>query len=307
MIKNRFLHYGNDLISGMKGFGWLGIFLLGLIPHCVLAISSPDFWLAERADQKIWLLGSIHVGNADMYPLPPSIMQQWQQADTLVVETNLDQSNPASQESLMSYALLPEQTSLAQRLNQPLYQKTLHAATQYHLTEPMLSKFRPWFVAIMLQQQSIQQAGYQASLGIDQYFIGLAKDKHIDIQCMETPEQQLAYLAGLGDVEEDFLDVTLQQIAQIDHELPALIDAWGKGNRNKIMALLEDEDTSPALQQYLEQHLIKERNQNWIPKIKALAAKRNFMVVGAMHLYGKNGLLTLLENNGYKLSNIDTQ
>jgi uncharacterized protein len=301
MIKNRFLRYGNDLISEMKGFGWLGIFLLGLIPHSVLAISSPDFWLAERADQKIWLLGSIHVGNADMYPLPPSVMQQWQQAETLVVETNLDHS----QENLMSYAMLPEQTSLAQQLHRPLYQKTLHTAAQYHLTEPMLSKFRPWFVAIMLQ--AIQQAGYQASLGIDQYFINLAKDKHIDIQCMETPEQQLAYLAGLGDVEEDFLDVTLQQIAQIDHELPALINAWEKGNRNKIMALLEDKDTSPALQQYLEQHLIKERNQNWIPKIKTLAAKRNFMVVGAMHLYGKNGLLTLLENNGYKLSNIDTQ
>jgi uncharacterized protein YbaP (TraB family) len=304
MTKNKFLHYGNSLISGMKGFGWLGILLLGLIPHSVLAMSSPDFWLAEHAGQQIWLLGSIHVGNAEMYPLPPSIMQQWQQAETLVVETNLDQSDPSSQENLLSYAILPEQTTLAQQLSSSLYQKTLQTAAQYHLTEPLLSKFRPWFVAIMLQQQAIQQAGYQPSFGIDQYFISQAKDRQIDIQYMETPEQQLAYLAGLGNIENDFLDATLQQITKIDHDLPDLIKAWEQGDQNKIMALLEDEDTSPALQQYLEQHLIKERNQNWIPKIKSLPAKHNFMVVGAMHLYGENGLLRLLESNGYKLKHI---
>ena len=162
-------------------------------------------------------------------------------------------------------------------------------------------------MAITLQQQAIQQAGYQASLGIDQHFIELAKNKQLAISYLETPEQQLTYLARLGDVEDDFLESTLKQINKVSDELPDLIAAWENGDRNKIQALLDDDDTSPELQTYLEQHLIKERNQSWIPKIIAQTSQRNFMVVGAMHLYGHDGLLQMLEQNGYKLTNIPTR
>jgi uncharacterized protein YbaP (TraB family) len=96
MMKNKFLRYGNAAISGMKGFGWFGLLLLSLFSDKVLAISSPDFWLAERGDQKLWLLGSIHVGHEDMYPLPSVIMRCWQQAETLIVETDLNQSDKVS-------------------------------------------------------------------------------------------------------------------------------------------------------------------------------------------------------------------
>ncbi|MDD2841283.1 MAG: TraB/GumN family protein [Tolumonas sp.] len=291
----------------MKGFGWFGLLLLTLSPDRVLAASSPDFWLAERGEQKLWLLGSIHVGHNDMYPLPPAIMQRWQQADNLIVETDLNQSDPSSQQSLLSYAMLPTDTTLSQQLSLPLYQKTIQTAALYQLSEPLLSKFRPWFVAITLQQQAIQQAGYQAALGVDQYFIGLAKDKLVSIHYLETPDQQLAYLAGLGGVENDFLEATLKQIHKVNDDLPDLIKAWEKGDRNKIQALLEDDDTSPELRQYLEQHLIQERNQNWLPKIMSQTYQRNFMVVGAMHLYGPNGLIQMLKQNGYKLSNIQTR
>ena len=223
------------------------------------------------------------------------------------METDLNQSDTASQQSLLSYAMLPDETSLAQQLSSSLYQRTIQTAALYQLKEPLLAKFRPWFVAITLQQQAIQQAGYQASLGIDQHFIALANNKQLAISYLETPEQQLAYLARLDDVEDDFLESTLKQINKVSDELPDLIAAWEKGDRNKIQALLDDDDTSPELQAYLEQHLIKERNQNWIPKIIAQKSQRNFMVVGAMHLYGHDGLLLMLEQNGYKLTNIPTR
>jgi uncharacterized protein YbaP (TraB family) len=307
MIKNNFLRYGNAAICGMKDLGTLGILLLALFTNNSLAASSPDFWLAERGEQKIWLLGSIHVGREDMYPLPSAIMQPWKQAETLMVETDINQSDANTQQRLLSYAMLPDGVSLPQQLNSSLYAQTMQTAARYQLQEPLLAKFRPWFVAITLQQQAIQQAGYQVALGIDQHFISEAQNRQLTINYLETPEQQFAYLAKLENIENDFLASTLKQINQVNEELPNLIAAWESGDRNKIQALLNDADTSPALQEYLEQHLIKERNQNWMPKIMALPFHRNFIVVGAMHLYGSNGLLTMLEQNDYKLTNISTQ
>lgn len=306
MIKNNFLRYGNAAICRMKDLGTFGLLLLTIFTGNALAASSPDFWLAERGEQKIWLLGSIHVGREDMYPLSDVIMQRWKQTETLIVETDINQSDASTQQRLLAYATLPNGTSFHQQVSPSLYTQTIQTAAHYQLQEPQLAKFRPWFVAITLQQQAIQKAGYQAALGIDQYFINAAQDRQLTIHYLETPEQQFAYLAKLGRVENDFLESTLKQINQVNEELPTLITAWEMGDRDKIQALLNDTDTSPALQDYLEQHLIKERNQNWLPKIMALPSTRNFMVVGAMHLYGANGLLTMLKQHDYKLTNIST-
>lgn len=305
-MKKRLQHYGNSLISGMKEISWLGLLLLGLSPGHILAASAPDFWLAERGSQKLWLLGSIHVGSEEMYPLSPVIMQSWEHAENLIIETDL--SNTAeNNQTLLNYAMLPSDSTLIRQLNEPLYRKTMDVASQYQLKEPLLAHFRPWFIAITLQQQAIQLAGYQSDLGIDQYFIKQAKSRQLPVTWLETPEQQLAYLAGLGDVEDDFLDATLQQISKVHEELPELIKAWGKGDREKIQTLLDDESTSPELQHYLKQYLLKERNQRWIPKIMSQPSTNNFIVVGAMHLYGRDGLLKLLESNGYRLTHINTQ
>ena len=67
-MENRLLRYGNALISRMKEISWLSVLLLSLSPGQSLATSTPDFWLAERGQQKVWLLGSIHVGSEEMYP-----------------------------------------------------------------------------------------------------------------------------------------------------------------------------------------------------------------------------------------------
>lgn len=305
-MKKQLHRYGNALINGIKEMGLISLLTLGLSPTTTFATSYPDFWLAERGPQKIWLLGSIHVGQDDMYPLAPIILQSWQHAENLIVETDLSPSADSSK-ILTHYALLPPHTTLVQRLNKALYQKTIDVAAQYQLDEPSLAHFRPWFVAMTLQQQAIQQAGYQASFGIDQYFIDQAHNQQLTITYLETPEQQIAYLAGLGDMEGDFLNATLQQIDKVHEELPMLIKAWESGDRVKIQSLLDDESDSPQLKQYLEQHLIQERNQHWLPQMTSLSFNRNFMVVGAMHLYGEHGLLKLLENNGYKITNIQSR
>ena len=121
-MKNKIHHYGNVLISGMKEISRLSLLLLIFSPGLALSASAPDFWLAERGTQKIWLLGSIHVGNENMYPLSNAVMESWQQVSMLVVETDLS-STPDSQQSLLGYAMLPTGTTLNQQIEPALYKK----------------------------------------------------------------------------------------------------------------------------------------------------------------------------------------
>jgi uncharacterized protein YbaP (TraB family) len=49
--------------------------------------------------------------------------------------------------------------------------------------------------------------------------------------------------------------------------------------------------------------LLVERNQNWLPKLEALFARPGhaFVVVGAAHLVGPDGLLTMLRAKGHSV------
>ena len=52
--------------------------------------------------------------------------------------------------------------------------------------------------------------------------------------------------------------------------------------------------------------LLVDRNKDWIPKIEALFSRkgRAFVVVGAAHLVGPDGLLALLKAKGYKIEQL---
>jgi uncharacterized protein YbaP (TraB family) len=54
------------------------------------------------------------------------------------------------------------------------------------------------------------------------------------------------------------------------------------------------------------QRLLVERNKDWMPKIEALFSRkgRAFVVVGAAHLVGPDGLLAQLKAKGYAIEQL---
>jgi len=48
---------------------------------------------------------------------------------------------------------------------------------------------------------------------------------------------------------------------------------------------------------------LNQRNHKWIPKIGSIASEKStFFAVGAGHLPGKDGVLTLLRKAGYRVT-----
>ena len=95
-----------------------------------------------------------------------------------------------------------------------------------------------------------------------------------------------------------FLDLTLEEMAEMQGETDALLAAWRTGNAAKLASILSEEyGVAPGLYATL----VSDRNRRWIPQIeKLLKADKNYMVVvGALHIVGKNGLLDLLKAEGF--------
>ena len=109
------------------------LFALLLLP--LLAHAEPGFWHASKGDKHFWIMGSIHVGKEEFYPLPAVIEQAWQKADVLVMEADMRNSTANEEAAVASMSRLPAGTSLQQQLSPELYRRTVSQAKKYGLPE----------------------------------------------------------------------------------------------------------------------------------------------------------------------------
>jgi uncharacterized protein len=82
-----------------------------------------------------------------------------------------------------------------------------------------------------------------------------------------------------------------------------ILSAWRRGDVDAIARM--DRETERDLPTFGER-LIVERNRNWIPKIERYIRDRRtyFVVAGAGHMGGTNGVLALLRARGYQIEQL---
>jgi uncharacterized protein YbaP (TraB family) len=91
---------------------------------------------------------------------------------------------------------------------------------------------------------------------------------------------------------------TLKEMDTTKASVEELARAWKAGDAPAIeRVVLRDLKTEPQMYQ----RLLVDRNRTWLPKIEALFLRPRpaFVVVGAAHLVGRDGLLSMLRARGY--------
>ncbi|MGE6268737.1 TraB/GumN family protein [Aeromonas media] len=265
------------------------------------AFADPAFYRISKGNEQHWLLGSIHAGKPSLYPLPDPVERAWQQSRALVMEVDMTHISQAQWQEMGAITRLVDGKTLKDHLPMDLYRRTLIAAGQNGLTEAMLAPLRPWFAAITLTQAALERTGYRGEFGVDQHFAKRANDGGKPIVGLETLLEQLGYLASVGDNQTLMLESTLDELPELEKGLTEVMAAWQNGDQATLINLLKEEMAPPKLQAWLEQTLLAERNRNWVKKWPGLP-NESFIVVGALHLYGEQGLLALLEQQGWRIT-----
>ncbi|MEZ6929758.1 TraB/GumN family protein [Aeromonas sp. S16(2024)] len=277
----------------------LSLLLWLLLP--LNAYADPAFYRISKGSEQHWLLGSIHAGKPSLYPLPDPVERAWQQSRALVMEVDMTHISQAQWQEMGAITRLVDGKTLKDHLPMDLYRRTLIAAGQNGLNESMLAPLRPWFAAITLTQAALERTGYRGEFGVDQHFARRANDGGKPIVGLETLLEQLGYLASVGDNQTLMLESTLDELPELEKGFTEVMAAWQNGDQATLINLLKEEMAPPKLQAWLEQTLLAERNRNWVKKWPGLP-NESFIVVGALHLYGEQGLLALLEQQGWRIT-----
>ncbi len=258
------------------------------------------------ASSTVYILGSIHLAKPEIYPLDTVIEQAYKRSDVLVVELDAEseESMMAMQTAMAQLGMYPNGKSLKTELSAQTYKQLQSYAVKTGLPLHMLEQMKPWVVMLQLSVMEMMRLGYSPELGIDKHFVDQAKQDKKPIMALETIAEQMALLSRDDKAYQDkLLRYTLESMSEMEPMLNKLSSSWKNGDAKAIekMFLLTMQD-DPSLNE-IYNALITKRNYMMTKKIEGfLKTKKDyFVVVGAGHVIGKEGIVDLLQQRGYKV------
>ena len=279
--------------------------LLAALAMPAAAQSRNFLWKATRGAGALYLVGSVHMLAEQYYPLSAPIEAAYKDSDLLVEEVDLDQMlEPSAQLLMLKRGMLPANRSLEDVVSPATFEMVQKRLASLGLPIEPLKRFKPWALALTLLSLEWQKAGFDAGLGLDRHFYDRARSENKPIQGLETLEFQISRFDGLPDADQDrMLAQTMRELDTQMADVTRLADAWKSGDLEGMEKLvLADVKSDPRMYE----RLLVDRNRNWLPRIDALASRpgRAFVVVGAAHLVGPDGLLAMLRAVGFKVEQL---
>jgi uncharacterized protein YbaP (TraB family) len=261
-------------------------------------------WKLESTSAKVYVLGSIHAANDGLYPLDGRILSAFEEADTLVLETDLTPTAKLRGARLMQVAgSLPAQKRLEEQLDPDTRAQLARVLEELGIPASAVSSLRPWLVSLVLTMQKLESLGYRADLGIDEHFRSRAMRKQV--AALESVEEQVALFRDLpSEAQLASLKQTLEQLPQLSATMQRAVQAWKRGDAQSLDALLLE----PMRRGFpsLFERFFLERNRKMAQAVRRYLEGHGtvFMVVGSGHLIGDQSVLHFLEKMGHPASQL---
>lgn len=276
------------------------VFFSSLILLNLFAESS--VWkISDDQNHTIYVGGTFHLLRSTDFPLPHEFEDAYRHADYVVFETDISLTHSAAFQHMMAQKMMlsPPQT-LANRLLPKTYQTLKNYVESQGYPMGVFERMQPWAVSLTLSQLKLSSIGVNQE-GVDGYYHQCSiRDKRPQ-RFLESIEEQLNILSSIGEEEEDAVILqTLKEMREFPLMISWMVQEWREGKTGRLEHELVDEMRRESPKMY--RTLLKQRNDTWMPKLILMLheEKRGFVLVGAMHLLGSDGLLEQFRILGYK-------
>ena len=296
--------------------------------------ATPLFYHVTGADgQEMWLLGTIHIGDARTSYLPQEIYDAFDASDALAVEFNskafdeeMENDEEFSDEVTSNYFYDDGTTAKDHVKDEELYRYAemyLKATGNYHMNVPYM-KISLWSNSIdnFFRRQSY---GLSSSQGVDNQLIWRAEAQDKEILDVESGLFQTQMLTGFSDGLQEML------LAESVYADPygyvtgtwELFEMWCAGDEAALIAYLNDESNDEDLSEDSDDYELTPEEQGYIDEYNnAMGADRNddmhdvavgylesgdvvFYAVGLAHLLAEDGLVNTLRDAGYTVELVE--
>jgi uncharacterized protein YbaP (TraB family) len=276
--------------------------LLFILVSCALPTFASSVFKISKGDRTVYIGGTMHVLSQTDYPLPKGYKTAYQDAQTLVFETDMAALTSLEfQQQMLSKLTYLDGTTLEDVLSlDTLNLLKMHLKSR-SVPYESVKTMKPGFAGITLSVIELSAIGLNAQ-GVDAYYHMMAMGDGKAIDWLETPMEQISFLAQLGEENSDeYIKYTLDEIDTMPNTVNALKGAWKAGD----MQELERVGVTTWAKDYPDIYnlILANRNEKWMERLVPMfeTDETEFVLVGALHLVGEHGLIPQFKQLGYTI------
>ncbi len=258
-------------------------------------------WKIEKQGiPPVYLYGTMHVSDPEVVKLAVEAEEAFLNADHFVMEMLL---NFKAVGYVTRASFFHDGRTLKQLMADSDYQRlSALLSERMLLPEKLVRHMKPWAVLMMLMMPEDQSNGGAA---LDMVLYRRAVQRKIPVTGLETAEEQVAVFDSMAMEEQLWLlNRSIEDIDVTDAQMPEMLQAYLSGDLARLVNIQQQfmYDDSEIDDRFMHQ-LLDMRNIRMVARLQPILKKGNaFIAIGALHLPTRQGVLHLLEQQGYAVS-----
>ena len=289
---------------------------------------TPVFYEVTGEDgARMYLLGTIHVGDDRTAYLPQVVTDAFDSADALAVEFDTEDftesvtGSEELQELVAQAYYYSDGTGIANHLDSEIYAAAVLLMKVSGNYSSIAERMKPFVWSNTIENFYLSQGRkLTSSKGVDSRLLRLAKGAGKEILNVESGEFQLQLLSGYSDPVQEMMLVGTIAYSRGEYlqGIYELYECWCQGDeqalKEKLAAISEeeraelDEDELAIYDEY-HQKMETDRNAGMLEVAEGYlhSGKTVFYAVGLAHLLGEGGLVESLRAKGYTVTPVNTR
>ena len=274
--------------------------LVLLNSYAISSSSNSLLWnvAGKGLEYPIYLSGSLHALPANEFIIYEKVNEILSESNLVVFEVNLLQPDLAQR---ARERMLMKDITLDQLLNSDDFEKLkLFVEDSLSLTMSALNKVKPLLFSSFLVPKLLgtQPASY------DYYFLQKAQELSIELNGLETVDEQFDHFDAIP--LSDQAQILMESICNFEEQRKTYFNLVELYKLQDIEGIYNLTISMSAEYPAFKENVLHKRNEKWIPRIIDLCTNRScFLVFGAAHLAGNNGVIELLRKTGYTVEPVE--
>ena len=256
--------------------------------------------LSKTGQQPAYLFGTIHSEDPAVVELPATVKQAFDASNSVVLEMLMDTDTMRYSSAAM---LMLDGRSLSDMIGMPLYKKVSAAIASRGIPELVLNRMKPWAAAVTLSTPALETGQI---LDLVLYQDALQQDKAV--YGLETVREQLDLFDSMSESDQvTLLRDAVDKFPELDALHAELLEVYKQRDLEGLLAINETsmQAEDQRLAKEFQRRVIDDRNHRMAERMQPyLRQGKAFVAVGALHLPGEQGLLNLLEQQGYTVRRV---
>lgn len=246
-----------------------------------------------------YLYGTFHLLCREDIHFSDELKTALQRSDTVYMEMDMD--DPSTLMGGMLYMTMKDGKTLKDLYSEEQY-KRLSEFFADTLKTPisLLQRMKPYFLVALFYPRLMD---CKTVSGVEQELVNLAENYKKEIKGLETIQFQASVFDSIPyEWQAKELLKNVDSTVQMKKEFDQMVSLYKNQQLDSLASMMNASEFSD---EGYGKILLVDRNKNWTKQLDKIMKRESvFVAVGAGHLPGQNGLISLLRKMGYTLTPI---